>query len=302
MKRVFVTGLSGFVGQHMRRELASSSSWKLLEPGVEYDISERAQLDRALCSLGTMPDAVLHMAAQSNVPTAFRNPEATLRVNLFGTLHLLQSLRDAGFNGRFVYVGTADAYGLVAADELPVREDRPLRPRNPYAVSKAAAELLVYQWVQTEGLDAVMLRPFNHVGPGQDERFVVGAMARQVADIAAGLREPVLEVGDIEVTRDFTDVRDVVRAYRLVLDQGVAGEVYNVGSGRELSVRSILEQLLAIAGIDAEIRISADRLRPFEQRRVRADIGRIYRDTGWTPSIELDESLRAILTTMEGSK
>jgi GDP-4-dehydro-6-deoxy-D-mannose reductase len=174
------------------------------------------------------PGAVSHLTAQSFVPQFFADPRETYEINLLGTLKLLAALKGPRFAGRFLFVGSGDSYGLLAEGNLPVTEEYPLRPRNPYAVSKVAAEALCYQWNQTEGLDAVMTHSFNHIGSGQNDRFAVSDFARQVVEIRKGRREPVIRVGDIDVPHDFTDVRDVMRAHLLLVDLGRGGEPQNV--------------------------------------------------------------------------
>ncbi|WP_298172576.1 GDP-mannose 4,6-dehydratase, partial [Acidithiobacillus sp.] len=190
-------------------------------------------------------------------------------------------------------------YGQVAEAALPVREDHPLHPRNPYAVSKVAAEALCYQWSQTSGFAIIMVRPFNHIGPGQSPRFAIADFAKQVMEIRLGRRAPVLQVGDIDVTRDFTDVRDVVRAYGLLLEQGRNGAVYNVCSGREYDIRDLLRRLMVLAGVDARMEQDQARLRPAEQRRMVASFEALHRDTGWQPAITIEQSLQDLLNDWE---
>jgi GDP-4-dehydro-6-deoxy-D-mannose reductase len=295
MRRLLVTGLSGFVGPHVRAALGSGvgSGWTLHAPEATYDLRLTASLD-ALLSTGP-PDAVLHLAAQSFVPAAFSDPRSTFEINFGGTLNLLEALKRAGFRGRFVYVSSGDVYGLVPETELPVSESRPPNPRNPYAVSKVAAEALCLQWSASEGLDAVIARPFNHIGPGQDERFVVASFARQVAMMRARLQAPTLDVGDVDVTRDFTDVDDVVRAYFALIERGRTGEIYNVASGCEIVVRDLLLRLCRIGGVEVALRQDAARLRPAEQRRMCAAVDRIRDATGWSPSIDLEDTLARTL-------
>jgi GDP-4-dehydro-6-deoxy-D-mannose reductase len=291
MKQIFVTGASGFVGPHFRALIESTPDWQMSAAPESFDLRDDASILRVLQTLPGVPDAVLHLAAQSNVPQAFADPEATFDINLFGTLRLLGALKTTGFRGRFLFVGTADAYGLVPEHELPVNEARALRPRNPYAVSKTAAEALVYQWTQTEGLDALIARPFNHIGPGQDERFAVAAFARQIVEISTGRREPHIDVGDIEVTRDFTDVRDVVRAYFALIARGERGGVYNIGSGTETRLGDILNRLIQLADVRAEVVADPQRMRNAEQRRICADTRRIREAVGWQPHYSLDQTL-----------
>jgi GDP-4-dehydro-6-deoxy-D-mannose reductase len=285
-----VTGDTGFVGQHALACWPGAVGMSTLAPKI--DIRDKAGL--LACLRAFQPSAVLHLAALSFVPNSFRSPEETFEVNFLGTLRLLEALAETGFKGRFVFVGTGDAYGLVSADALPILEDRPLRPRNPYAVSKAAAEALCYQWSQTGPFEVMMARPFNHIGAGQAPTFAISDFARQIAGIAAGRRPPQLSVGNIEATRDFTDVADVVRAYALLLAHGQNGEIYNVCSGVERSVRTLLERLLSLSGVNAEVVNDPARLRPSEQPRVCGSHQKLSDHTGWQPMVPMDESLLGI--------
>ena len=302
MKRLLVTGRDGFVGRTLARMVAGEADlgdWHLLEVPVDFDLRDRAWTDRLVG--GWMPDAVIHLAAQSSVAESFKDPAATLNINLIGTLHLLQALTKTGFTGRMVYVGTGDVYGTVDEADLPIVETLPPAPRNPYGVSKLAAETLCRQWVYTEGMQIVLARPFNHIGPGQSTLFAIPDFAKQIVEIRHGQREPVITVGDIDVTRDFTDVRDVVRAYFDLLRAGVAGEIYNVCSGVERTVRSMLERLLELAQADVTVETDATRLRKAEQRRVCGSAAKIRAMTGWSPLLSIDDSLAAILNYWEGN-
>jgi GDP-4-dehydro-6-deoxy-D-mannose reductase len=295
MKRLIVTGLDGFVGQHVRRALETGhyGHFRLVVPRTTIELTEPATLTLALEE--TQPDCVLHLAAQSFIPESIRDPRATYEVNFFGTLNLLEALKSHGFGGRILYIGSADVYGAVSDKDLPVVETHPLRPRTPYGVSKAAAELLCYQWTQDQGLDIVMTRPFNHIGPGQAEHFVVPDFAKQIAEIKLGRREPVIKVGAIDVTRDFTDVRDVVAAYLSLIDRGVTGEVYNVCSGREYSIRDVLNELIRLADVQCGVVSDDSRLRAAERRRNRGSFDKLRNCTGWEPRIPLTDSLRDVL-------
>lgn len=237
------------------------------------------------------PQVVLHLAALTSVADSFHDAERFFAVNFHGTWNLLRALQDASFHGRFIYVSTSDVYGSVPEASLPVREDEPLRPRSPYAVAKAAAEMLCHQWAESEALDVVIARPFNHIGPGQDARFAVASFARQIARIRAGLAPPRLATGDLDVTRDFTDVRDVVDGYLALFTRGRTGEVYNVGAGRETRIGDILARLAAIAGVDVETAIDPALIRAGEQRRAVGDVTKIRNDTGWRATTPLDRTL-----------
>jgi GDP-4-dehydro-6-deoxy-D-mannose reductase len=287
---VLVTGLSGFVGAHCAEQLPAVG---LDLDGKPVDLRRREDVLAAVAA--ARPAHVLHLAAASSVADSFADPTQTYEINFLGTLNLLLALREHGFRGRFLYVGSGDCYGTVPPAEMPIVEDRPLRPRNPYAVSKTAAEALCYQWSQDAAFEIVMARPFNHIGPRQDTRFVVADLARQVAAISRGGREPELSVGDIDVTRDFTDVRDVVRAYALLLERGAHGTVYNVCSSTERSIRDILQLLCTAARISPKIRVRADRLRPAEQRRMCGSYRRLADAVGWQPAIPIEQSLADML-------
>ena len=296
MRRLLVTGLHGFVGSCLARMGAVASGlqpWQLAEVPIDLDLREPEQVQHLVET--AQPNAVLHLAALSNVPDSFREPETTLAVNLFGTLHLLQALKRIRFAGPIAFVSSGDVYGLVPESELPITESRPPAPRNPYAVSKVAAEALCKQWSATEGMDIRIARSFNHIGPGQSDSFVASSLARQIAAIKAGRRAAVLEVGDIDVTRDFSDVCDVVRAYLLLLEHGEPGEIYNVCSGIERSIRQLIERMTRIAGVDVDVRQELSRLRPAEQRRVCGSSAKIRSVTGWEPLTPLDESLKLLL-------
>ena len=289
--KLLLTGANGFVGRHAQAALPCTP----LPKGL--DLRDRAALTAAVAAI--QPDAVLHLAAQSFVPASFEDPRETFDINLYGTLNLLEALHGARFKGRMLFVGSGDTYGQVPEAALPVREDQPLRPRNPYAVSKVAAEALCHQWSQTSAFEIIMVRPFNHIGPGQSSRFAIADFARQVMEIRRGRRAPILQVGDLDVTRDFTDVRDVVRAYGTLLERGRNGGVYNVCSGREYRLRDLLGQLLALAGVDATVEQEPTRLRHAEQRRMVASFEALYRDTGWQPAVSMNESLQDLLNDWE---
>ncbi len=288
---VLLVGGTGFVGGHLQHHLQTTSTVDILDESV--DIRNPEQLTRFIAEKTL--DAVIHLAAQSSVPESFKNPHETFGINFMGTLNVLMALQSARFHGRMLYIGSGDIYGLLADKDLPVAEDRPLKPKNPYAVSKVAAEALCYQWSQTADFKIVMVRPFNHIGPGQSERFALSDFAKQITEIKLRRHEPLLHVGDIDVTRDFTDVRDIVRAYGLLLERGKNGEVYNVCSGREYSIRSLLLRLIAIAGIDVTICQDNDRLRPSEQRRILGSFDKLRKDTGWEPKIAIEQTLHDIL-------
>lgn len=296
--KILLTGSTGFVGAHIR---ALFKCVPLEDNQGPIDLRDAQRVGKAITEI--RPDRVIHLAAQSFVPESFRAPRETFDVNFIGTFNLLNALKAVNFTGRMLYVGSGDMYGCVSETALPIMEETPLRPRSPYAVSKVAAEALCYQWSQTENFEILMARPFNHIGPGQGLQFVVPVLASQLAMIAKGLRKPILEVGDVDVTRDFSDARDIVRAYRAILQGGRNGEAYNVCSGRETSIREILERLVEISGLSVSIQPSGDRFRPSEQRRMVGSFKKLHIETGWVPEITLEKSLSDIYNySCEGLK
>ncbi len=296
-KRLFVTGLTGFVGQHLQSRLASpDSTWELLPAAAPYDLTDAESLSDLWPQ---MPDAVIHLAGQTFVPEAFRDPARTLAINLFGTLNLLQALKARGFTGTFLYVSSGDVYGQVGESALPITEQQPPCPRNPYAVSKLSAEFLSLQWGLSEGWSVLVARPFNHIGSGQKDSFVIASAARQINRIKLGLQGPQLEVGDIDVTRDFLDVGDVISAYLALLESGTAGQVYNICSGREQSIRSLIEQLGDLAEVELQLVQDPARMRRADQRRVCGNHAKLATATGWAPAITTQQSLRTILSDWE---
>lgn len=294
--RLFVTGLDGFVGTKVRETLSSPENKKdggwpfeLVVPSKPYDLTDRASVLKAVED--TKPDFVLHLAGQSSVPASFENPAETYQVNFLGTLNLIESLKDTGFKGRMVYVSSGEVYGRVEEDQMPVTENQPLRPHNPYSVSKVAAEYLCNQYVMTNQMGIVVARPFNHTGPGQSERFAVSSFAKQVVEIQLGLKPPEMVTGLLTNTRDFTDVRDVVDAYLKLLISGKAGEAYNICSGQEYSMADILQKMFEISGVKCTVATDFSRLRSNEQKIMRGSYEKIQKEVGWTPKITIDKSL-----------
>ncbi len=288
--KLLATGHLGFVGTALQGFLQKSDqavAWCPLS--VEHDILDPATLRDMLRE--HEPDWIIHLAAQSHVPASWADPAATLRLNVCGTANLLQALTDTGFRGRMLYVSSADVYGAVPEDKLPVTEEVVPAPRSPYATSKVAAEMLCRQWVRTLPLDVVIARPFNHTGPGQRADFALPAFAREVAAIKLGLQAPRVAAGDLNVTRDFLDVNDVISAYLALLAKGVRGDIYNVCSGREVHLGDALKMLVELSGIDAEIAVDPARLRPTEQRRMCGSHAKLTTATGWQPEVELRETL-----------
>ena len=302
--RALITGIDGFVGPYLARELRAQTDWSLVGLGrhpqpddshtsIVADLLDRDHVARVVDELA--PRYIFHLAAQSHVPTSQEDGGATLHNNIAAQVNLLDACRALPEPPRILVVGSGEEYGLVRADEMPIREEQPFRPTNPYAVSKVAQDLLGWQYFHSYGLPIVRVRPFNHFGPGQSDRFVLAAFARQVAEVESGLRPPLVRVGNLDAERDFLDVRDVVRAYRLALTRGVPGEVYNIGGGVPIRVGAALDQLLALASCPIAVEFDPERVRPSDVPILIADTSRLRAATGWRPEIPFEQSLRDTL-------
>ncbi|MFN2471687.1 MAG: GDP-mannose 4,6-dehydratase [Gaiellaceae bacterium] len=280
---VLVTGAQGFVGGHLLRELGNSAL------ATHADVTDPDALARTLGDV--QPVAVVHLAALSWVPESWRDPARVWAVNAVGTVNLLEAVRAECAQARVLVVSTGEVYGR--AEVLPTPENSPVSPVSPYAASKAAAEVAALQ-VRETGLDVVVARPFQHEGPGRDEQFAVGSWTHQIARLeAAGGGE--LLVGNLDAERDLTDVRDVCRAYRLLLDPAVQGGVYNVASGRTVTMRRVVELLVELATVPVDVKPDPERLRPLDLPVLCGDATRLRAATGWRPEIELEQTLRDTL-------
>ena len=241
------------------------------------------------------PDAIFHLAAQPLVAASRRDPWGTLETNIRMQLNVLEGVARVNSVCRILAICSSEEYGLVREQDLPISEDTPFRPLSPYAVSKVGQDLLALQYHLTHGLHVIRVRPFNHIGPRQRLGFVAPDLASQVAAIEAGRREPIMNVGNLEAERDFSDVRDVVRAYTGLITGGTPGEVYNVGSGQAHAVQEILDILLSMSRVSVEVRREPARMRPSEVPRIVSDCTRIRQQIGWQTTIPFEQSLRDVL-------
>ena len=196
-------------------------------------------------------------------------------------------VKDYGFRGKMIQIGSSEVYGFPTDDQLPITEDAPLRPMSPYAVAKIAAEALCYQWSQTESFEIVMVRPFTHIGPGQSDRFAISNFAKQIAEIMLGKKDPIIYVGNLDTTRDFTDVRDVVRAYEATLQKGRSGKVYNICSGKEITTKVLLDDLIKCSGLSIKVVQESSLMRKTEYLRMRGCYDKLRVETGWIPKIPM---------------
>ena len=285
--RAFVTGGGGFVGGFLRAHLIDCGD-EVFDPFV--DVTDAGALADALAD--AQPDAVYHLAGQADVAKSWTDPASTFAVNAVGTLNLITAVTHQDRPPRTIIVSSGEVYGRVSPDEIPVREDRLVRPASPYGASKASAELVALQAFFGRGVPVIVARPFNHIGPGQSEAFVVSAIARQIAEAERdGGSE--LRVGNLAAKRDFTDVRDVVRAYRACVERGTPGTTYNVCSGVAVPISDLVERMAAMADRPLSVVVDPDRFRPSDVPEIRGDNTRLRTDTGWSPTHSLDEALAA---------
>jgi len=317
MKRILITGITGFAGSHLADHVLASHPgvevfgtyrWRSRRENIEHlegkvrlvesDLGDQNAL-RAALELAR-PDAIFHLAAQSFVPTSWRAPAETFHINVTGEINLFEAIRELGLDPVVHIACSSEEYGLVHRDETPITEQNPLRPLSPYAVSKVAQDLLGYQYFRSYGLRAVRTRGFNHEGPRRGEVFVMSNFARQIAMIEAGLNEPVMRVGNLDAVRDFTDVRDMVRAYWLAAERGEPGEVYNIASGRGITIRDMLDKLLGMSTVAVDVQTDPARLRPSDVEVLLGDASKFRAATGWEPTIPLEQTLADTLDYWRG--
>jgi len=309
--RVLITGVTGFAGSHLADlclgksdvELFGIIRWRSRTENIEHiwDRLELLECDLrdASSTRDTIerirPDWIFHLAAQSFVPTSWNAPSESLITNVIGQLNIFEAVRKSGLEARIQIACSSEEYGMVHADEVPISEDNPLRPLSPYGVSKVGQDMLGYQYFMSYGMEIVRTRGFNHTGPRRGPVFVCSDFAKQLVDIERGAREPVMEVGNLDARRDFTDVRDMVRGYWLALEKGKPGEAYNICTGRSYSIREILDMLIGITGMDVEVRTDKGRLRPSDVPLLEGDNSKFREDTGWEPEFTIRQTLSDLI-------
>jgi GDP-4-dehydro-6-deoxy-D-mannose reductase len=299
--RVYVTGAIGFVGGWLLRELAANGHEAVAAPGPDrLDITDRDGLIRWLSSSGR-PDAVAHLAGMAFAPDAHNDPSEAFRVNVAGTIALFEALRSLDIRPGVLVSGSADVYGAPRPEDLPLTEQAPLAPLLPYAISKAAQEAVAVEAGMRYGFPVVVTRSFNHAGPGQRPVFVVAAMARRVLALQRG-ETTTIPTGNVDVRRDLSDVRDVVCAYRLLLEAAVDGSlgipptIVNVASGRVVTVRWVIGQLCSLAGVETALEVDASLVRASDPVEIAGDSSLLNKLTGWRPTIPLERTLADVLS------
>lgn len=309
--KVLVTGVTGFAGSHLvdylltlpHVKVTGIQRWRSRTENIEH-FRDRIQLVECDLRDGSSvrdvveqvrPDRIFHLAAQSFVPTSWTAPSESLTTNILGQLHLFEAVKKAGLSPRIQLACSSEQYGMVYENELPIRETNPQRPLSPYAVSKVGQDALGYQYWMSFHIPIVRTRGFNHEGPRRGPVFVCSDFAKQLVDIEKGRKPPVIRVGNLDARRDFTDVRDIVRGYWLALEKGEPGEVYNLCSGRDWTIRAMLDCLLTMTKAKVTIEQDPARMRPSDVPVLLGDNSKFRKATGWEPTIPFEQTLRDLL-------
>lgn len=306
MKRALVIGAAGFVGGYLIKELRKfhdmevfatklpNSQWEsTLARVYDLDIMEKDDIVDLLFEI--RPDYIFHLAAQSSVGVAWKCPGMTVDVNIKGSINVMDAIRELYYKPRILLIGSGEEYGHIEEGETPIRENNPLRPGNIYAATKVCQNMIGHIYSQAYDMELVLVRAFNHIGPGQAPLFVVSDFCKQVAEIERNLREPVMRVGNLAARRDFTDVRDVVKAYIKLVQIGIPGETYNIGRGQAIAIKDLLQMIVEKSKADIKVEIDPAKIRPVDVPVIEADTRKIYDLTGWKPEIPLEQTISETL-------
>lgn len=306
MKKALIIGAAGFVGGYLAEHLCQTRGMEVYITKLSaeefrgncdrvYDLNILDKEEIISLLFEARPDYIFHLAAQSSVGVAWKNPSLTIDINIKGSVNVMDAVRELYYKPRILLIGSGEEYGHIEEGEIPIREENRIRPGNIYAATKACQNMIGNIYAQAYDMEVMMVRAFNHIGPSQSSIFVVSDFCRQVAEIEKGIREPVMYVGNLDARRDFTDVRDVVEAYGLLAEYGKPGETYNVGRGEAISIREILEMIIALSDRDIRIEIDKNKLRPVDVPIIEADISKIHGLTGWKPKIPLKQTIEETL-------
>lgn len=305
--KALIIGGAGFVGSYLIDHLQNDCRWSVAVTKLEHEIIEHENipvytldiLDKQSIMFllkEIRPDYIIHLAAQSSVSLSWTNPALTIDVNIKGSVNVLDAVRELDYKPRILLIGSGEEYGHILPEETPIKENNLTRPGNIYAATKACQNMIGKIYADAYNMDIIMVRAFNHIGPKQAPIFVVSDFCKQVAEIEKGLREPVIRVGNLSAKRDFTDVRDVVRAYSLLIEKGKAGETYNVGSGKAIAIEEILNKILSYSKSDITVDVDKTKLRPVDVPIIEADIQKLKECIVWSPNIYLNKT---IIDTLE---
>ena len=306
MEKALIIGAAGFVGSYLAKGLLNNYNMEihatklpheqLVITGVDIhdlNILNKDEIVRLLFAI--RPEYIFHLAAQSSVSVAWKNPGLTIDINVKGSINVLDAARELFYKPKILLIGSGEEYGHIQENEVPINENNHLRPGNIYAATKVCQNMIAKIYSQAYDMNLMMVRAFNHIGPGQSPIFVVSDFCKQVAEIEKGSREPIIYVGNLDAKRDFTDVRDVVRAYVLLIQKGQPGETYNVGSGHAYAIREILNMIISLSWVNIKVEIDINKIRPVDASIIEADITKINHITGWLPKISLKQTIEEIL-------
>lgn len=300
--KALITGINGFVGEYLadllieneievygtvleKEYVDSRSNIKIFS----MDILDEDQVSKIISEV--KPDYIFHLAGQSSVGLSWERPRLTIDVNVIGTINLLEAVKKYSSDSRVLIIGSSDQYGIVKPEDCPISESLTMNPQSPYATSKKAQEEIAQQYFKAFGVNAIIVRAFNHIGPKQNRGFVIADFASQIAEIEMGKKPAIIKVGNLEAKRDFTDVRDIVRAYYMIIEKGLSGEIYNVGSGNTYVIKEILHKLISYSKVNISIEQDMDKMRPSDVPLIQCDNSKIFRQCGWNPQHLIDETL-----------
>lgn len=307
MKRALIIGAAGFVGDYLIKHLAKDKGYEVHATKLAHE-----QLDTDLAAIHNLnilekqeivdllfkvrPDYIFHLAAQSSVGVAWKNPQLTIDVNIKGSVNVMDAIRELYYKPRVLLIGSGEEYGHIRPGETPISEENNLRPGNIYAATKACQNMIGSIYAKAYDMDLMLVRAFNHIGPNQLPLFVVADFCKQVVEIEKGLKEPVMRVGNLKAMRDFSDVRDVVRAYALLIEKGEQGETYNVGSGHAIAIQDVLNLILSKSTAKITVEVDPAKIRPVDVPIIEADTTKINKATGWKTEIPLATTIEETLT------
>lgn len=311
MKKVLITGATGFVGRHLADYLSAKNEYEIFGTSLNDKSfhTEKIKIEKIDLTIfddvaglfeKIKPDYIFHLAAFTSPAESINNPTPTVLSNIEIQMNILNAVKNVGLNTRLLVVSSGEVYGLVDAADLPIDESTPMRPLNPYAVSKIAQDYLSLQYSLAYKLDIVRVRPFNHTGPGQTPVFAIPSFAKQIAQIEKGQKEPVLNTGNLLAKRDFTDVRDIVKGYVLLMEKGINGEVYNIGSGKSHDMKTLLNMLLALSNKKITVNSDPEKFKPSSIFDIYCDFTKLNSLTGWKPEIPIEKTLQDTLDYWRG--